>query len=297
MDSPHSCIQPFLDFIKFEKRYSQHTWISYRNDLVSFFDFLVIQYGEMKNDEIKHVYVRGWLASLKDEGMSSRTINRKISTLKTFFRFLQKTGGIGQSPLAKIITPKNEKRLPEFVSVKDIELLFKHVAFPDTFEGATQRLLMALLYQAGLRRSELIQLKIDDINFYSNTLRILGKGNKERLVPMQTELTNDIKHYLEKRNDRNGDSPWLLVREGGRPLTPGFVYNTVKRYLGLVTTIHKKSPHILRHSFATHLTDAGADLNAVKELLGHSSLAATQVYTHNSVERLKKVFQQAHPKA
>jgi integrase/recombinase XerC len=200
--------------------------------------------------------------------------------------------------MAKVITPKNEKRLPAFISGKDIDTLFQYVEFPDTWQGRTDRLLLLIFYHTGMRLSELIGLKNGQVNRASNSLKVLGKGNKERIIPINGDLMNEISNYLQDKKSGFTDLPdFLLIDEKGKQLAPRKVYSTVKKYLSLVTTIEKKSPHILRHTFATHLTNNGADLNAVKELLGHSSLAATQVYTHNTIDKLKSIYKKAHPKA
>ena len=298
MTTAHPIIQPFLDYLKFEKRYSKHTVISYETDLVSFFDYIITQYGETPLSQLSHIYIRSWLASLKDQGLTAKSINRKISSLKSFFKFQLKAGIIKQTPMAKIVSPKNEKRLPNFVADKDIKTLFDHVEFPDTWQGKTERLLMLLFYNTGMRLSEVINLKDTQVNASNHSLKVLGKGNKERIVPISPEILNEIKSYQKERNEIVVESAdLLLITEKGKSLSPRSVYSSVKKYLSLVTTIEKRSPHVLRHTFATHLTNNGADLNAVKELLGHSSLAATQVYTHNTIEKLKNIYKKAHPKA
>ena len=298
MTIAHPIIQPFLDYLKFEKRYSKHTVISYETDLVSFFDYIITQYGETPLSQLSHIYIRSWLASLKDQGLTAKSINRKISSLKSFFKFQLKAGIIKQTPMAKIVSPKNEKRLPNFVADKDIKTLFDHVEFPDTWQGKTERLLMLLFYNTGMRLSEVINLKDTQVNASNHSLKVLGKGNKERIVPISPEILNEIKSYQKERNEIVVESAdLLLITEKGKSLSPRSVYSSVKKYLSLVTTIEKRSPHVLRHTFATHLTNNGADLNAVKELLGHSSLAATQVYTHNTIEKLKNIYKKAHPKA
>jgi integrase/recombinase XerC len=291
-------IQSFLDYLKFEKRYSRHTVISYETDLVSFFDYIAVEYGDTPLDQLTHIYIRSWLASLKDRGLTAKSINRKISSLKSFFKYQLKNGVIRQTPMTKVIAPKNEKRLPNFVADKDIKTLFDHVEFPDTWQGRTERVLMLLFYNTGMRLSEVINLKDKQVNFSNRTLKVLGKGNKERILPISPELLKEITDYQAERNANFGqESEVLLVDGKGRALSPKGVYSSVKKYLSLVTTIEKRSPHVLRHSFATHLMNNGADLNAVKELLGHSSLAATQVYTHNTIEKLKTIYKRAHPKA
>lgn len=299
MESHHLQLQPFLDYLRFEKRYSQHTLVSYQTDLLSFFDYIIIQFGETPVAQISHVYVRSWLASMKDGGLSAKTINRKISSLKSFFKFQVKTGVLPQSPMVKVTAPKVEKRLPNFVADKDMAVLFNHVEFPDTWKGQTERLLLSLFYQTGMRLSEIIQLKESSVNYSNHTVKVLGKGNKERVIPVQPQLQQDLKLYLEKKREKFGaeESGFLFVSDRGKPLSPRSVYSSVKAYLSLVTTIEKRSPHVLRHTFATHLMNNGADLNAVKELLGHSSLAATQVYTHNTIDKLRSIHKKSHPKA
>jgi integrase/recombinase XerC len=298
MEYHHLLIQPFIDYLKFEKRYSRHTILAYQTDIVSFFDFVVTGFGETDLHQLSHSIVRSWLASLKDEGLAAKSINRKISTLKSFFKYQVKTGVIRQTPMTKVISPKSEKRLPNFVADKDIKTLFDHVTFPDNWKGETERLLLLLFYQTGMRLSEAIGLKEKGINFANNTIKVLGKGNKERIIPMHTDLKENLQRYLLKKQSGMPEAAdTLFVTEKGKALSPRSVYTAVNGYLSLVTTIQKRSPHVLRHTFATHLTNNGADLNAVKELLGHSSLASTQVYTHNSIEKLKNVYKKAHPKA
>jgi integrase/recombinase XerC len=299
MHTAHPTIQPFLDYLKFEKRYSRHTIISYQTDLTSFFDFIITQYGPTPVAQLSHMYIRSWLASLKDEGLTAKSINRKISSLRSFFKYETKLGHVVQTPMAKVTAPKSEKRLPQFVSDKDITTLFNHVEFTDDWKGKTERLLILLFYHTGMRLSEAIGLKENAVHFSSHSLKVLGKGNKERIIPINAELAVLIQEYLEAKKELNlpAKAETLFVNEKGRSLAPRSVYTSVKKYLSLVTTIDKRSPHILRHTFATHLTNNGADLNAVKELLGHSSLAATQVYTHNTIEKLKNIYNKAHPKA
>jgi integrase/recombinase XerC len=235
---------------------------------------------------------------LKDEGQTAKTINRKISSLKSFFKFHVRAGAIKQTPMVKIIAPKNEKRLPGFVADKDIKTLFNHVEFPNNWHGRTERLLMVLFYNTGMRLSEVINLKDSQVNPSNHTLKVLGKGNKERIIPISPDITKEIKTYQSERNSLYTDRPdLLLINEKARALSPRGVYTSVRKYLSLVTTIEHRSPHVLRHTFATHLMNNGADLNAVKELLGHSSLAATQVYTHNTIDKLKDIYKRAHPKA
>ncbi len=292
-------MQHFIDYLKFQKRYSQHTILSYENDLVTFLDFIEITFGKTALPEIKASFVRTWLASLKEQGMEARSINRKISSLKSFFKYQLKEGLVKVSPMGTIISPKTGKRLPQFVEKADINTLFSHVEFPDDWEGRTHRLLLQLLYNTGIRQAELVSLKENQVDGYKNSIKVLGKGNKERIIPISAELLGSLKGYMAEKRKRleEFDSGVLLVNNKGKKLYPKYVYTAVKKYLSKITTINKKSPHVLRHTFATHLMNNGADLNAVKELLGHSSLAATQVYTHNSIEKLKDIHKKAHPKA
>jgi integrase/recombinase XerC len=248
---------------------------------------------------VKSPFIRSWLASLKENDISSKTINRKISSLKSFFKYHIRKGVIVSSPMSVISSPKAGKRLPQYVDQKDMEVLFSHVEFPDTWTGLTERLILEIFYNCGIRQAELLHLKNNQFDEKNSTIKVLGKGNKERLIPVSTQLGQRIHAYLQRKAGEfpGIDHEFLLVNLKGKKLYPKFVYNIVRKYLSLVTTIDKKSPHILRHTFATHLTNNGADINAVKELMGHSSLAATQVYTHNSIEKLKEAFKKAHPKA
>lgn len=292
-------IQQFLDYLNFQKRYSHHTIISYQNDLTAFFDFLIMQFGEMQLAEIKPTFVRSWLADLKEQGMESKSINRKISSLKSFFKYQLRQQTITVSPMTAIISPKVSKRLPQFVDKKDISTLLTHVEFPDSWVGKTDELILHLFYNTGIRQAELTGLKETDISKSNSAIKVLGKGNKERIIPVSNELMQKMQNYIADKRKvfEVFDNTVLLVTASGKKLYPRYVYGTVNKYLKEVTTIDKKSPHVLRHTFATHLMNNGADLNAVKELLGHSSLAATQVYTHNTIEKLKDIHKKAHPKA
>ncbi|MEJ8818519.1 tyrosine-type recombinase/integrase [Lacibacter sp. H407] len=297
-NQPHT--QSFIEYLKFEKRYSQHTIRSYQDDLTFFFDYLVITFGEIAVPDIKSTFIRSWLAKQKEEGASSKTLNRRISTLRSFFKYQLRQQVITVSPMTTIVTPKQSKRLPVYVEQKDTEVLFQHVEFPDTWEGLMNKMILELLYCSGMRLSELIALKETQADIVKGSLKILGKGNKERIVPLSDEMKASLKTYLKQKTDKfNGQvlTDHLLVNESGKKLYPKYVQVVVKKYLSLITTIEKKSPHVLRHTFATHLMNNGAELNAVKELLGHSSLAATQIYTHNTIEKLKDIHKKAHPKA
>jgi len=285
----------FLNYLRFEKRYSQHTIISYQNDLEQFLSFLVTDFDTPGLREVTPSIVRTWLAGLKEtEKLTAKSINRKISTLKSFFKFLMREGIVETTPMSIINAPKVNKRLPVYVEEKDIKTLFEYVEFPDNWNGRTERLVLRLFYATGMRISELINLREGQLDTAYSHIKVLGKGNKERIIPVTKELMLELQDHIKAKP---GDTENVFVNEKGKPFYAKQVYNFVQKNLALVTTVQKKSPHILRHSFATHLTNNGADLNAVKELLGHSSLAATQVYTHNSIEKLKEVFKKAHPKA
>ena len=289
----------FLQYLEFEKRFSPHTISAYKSDLEQFYVFLKLTYEIENLAKVRHVHIRAWIVELIQNKITPRSINRKLSTLKTYFKFLKKRKQIKENPMLKVIAPKVGKRLP--VVIKELEManLFEQIDFGNGYSAARDEMIMELLYSTGMRRSELIQLSPNDIDFYQQQIKVLGKGNKERLIPFAKKLGDHLKSYIALRNEEfslSPDAPLFLTNKGLK-LYPKFVYNLVKKYLSHVTTVEQRSPHVLRHSFATHLSGNGADLNAIKELLGHSSLAATQVYTHNSIEQLKKVYQQAFPKA
>ncbi len=292
-------IGSFTDYLKFEKRYSAHSILAYRTDLDQFSSFLESQFNTNQVAEVTSAFARTWLANLKDEGVQARTINRKLSALKSFYKYLRKQGLATTNPLSTLNGPKGGKKLPAFVEENDMARLWSDIEFPGNWDGRTERLILQILYGTGIRRAELIQLKESQVDSHSKTIRILGKGNKERLIPVSSELLRQIQDYVEgkPRELENPDRVPLLVNAKGKKLQPRYVYGVVNKYLAQVTSLAVKSPHVLRHTFATHLANAGADLNAIKELLGHSSLAATQIYTHNTIEKLKDVYKQAHPKA
>lgn len=288
----------FYKYLEFERRYSLHTLKSYQTDLKQLSDFLIEAY-ELENPEnVDHQMLRSWLVQLVQSGISSKTINRKLATLKSFYKFLKREAIIEILPTSKLIAPKVAKKLPEFVPEKQIENLLNDFEFEDTIDGVRDNLIIEFLYGTGIRLSELINLHELDVDLNSKLVKVLGKGNKERLIPLNAELVNLIKYYLEKKEGGTyNKTDFLIVTNTGNKLYPMFVYRVVRKYLDQVTSIDKRSPHVLRHSFATHLLNKGADLNAIKELLGHSNLAATQVYTHNSLEKIKGIYKQAHPKA
>jgi integrase/recombinase XerC len=291
--------QSFLDYLKFEKRYSVHTLISYQTDLVGFFDYLNIQFGETSLKGITHNYIRSWLASLKNDGLTSKSINRKISSLKSFFKYHLRIGAIETTPMVNIISPRNNKRLPVFIKEADTKKLVDALdQSTEDWKTLNVKMLITIFYATGMRLSELITLKDKQIDFSKSQIKVLGKGNKERIIPVSKEIVATIRGYQQlKKRDFEKTDDFLLVTEKGKKMYPKYAYLLVNGILGQASTLDKKSPHILRHTFATHLMNNGADLNAVKELLGHSSLASTQVYTHNTIEKLKDIHKKAHPKA
>ncbi len=287
----------FLSYLRFEKRYSPHTVTAYENDLKQFYVFC--EQAGNRNFEIDSSMVRLWVVSLLEQGVSSRSVNRKLSTLKSFSRYLIRQGVISVNPLNKVLKPKMSKRIPSFVDEEKLNLFLDNYEFGDDYPGKRNQLIIELLYQTGMRRSELIGLKTGSINLSESSIMVLGKRNKERLIPINNELGKRLKDYMELRSQifptNNNDS--LLLTLKAQTVYPKMIYRIITGFLKMVTTLDKKSPHILRHSFATHLLNRGADLNAIKELLGHANLSATQVYTHNTFEKLKDIYKQAHPRA
>jgi len=287
----------FLKYLSSEKRYSKHTLEAYRKDLEQFSDYLITSFELDDLVRVSHHHLRGWLVHLTEFGISPRSINRKIATLKSFYKFLLAREYLEINPADKLKPLKTEKELPSFVMEIEIVKLLDQLEFTDDFSGIRDKLLLELFYATGCRLAEIIGLKEADVNFYEKTLKVLGKRNKERILPINETLILLIEEYNKLKEAEGMDGVYLVVTDSGEPLYPMFVYRKVKSYLSQVTTLSKRSPHVLRHTFATHLLNKGADLNAVKDLLGHTSLAATQVYTHNSIDKLKAAFDQAHPKA
>ncbi len=292
-------IASFLKYLAYEKRYSKHTLLSYENDLQQYVSFLGKHFPDISPAEADYRTVRSWIVSLTDKGLGSSTVNRKIASLRSYYKYLLKREVIADNPTRKIRALKSNKRLPQFVGESEMLHLLDHCEYEDGFSGARDQLILELLYGTGIRLSELIALKEVDVDFYEGHIRVLGKRNKERIVPFPQNLEETFKNYLilKNRGFSATEHDALLVTDKGDACYPMFIYRTVKKYLSHFTTLDKQSPHVLRHTFATHLLNKGAELNAVKDLLGHSSLAATQVYTHNSMEKLKAIFERAHPKA
>jgi len=291
-------IKRFLSYLKHEKNYSELTIKAYQTDLKSFDSFLQDQHKSFT--EVQTRDIRHWLMYLSDKKMSERTINRKIATLKSFYKFLLKTDTIHANPAATLSGLKVHRKLPVPFSKTEMDLLFDSGLFSDDFEGVRDRIIVSLFYTTGIRRAELINIKIKDIDFHKKELKILGKRNKERIVPLLNNMLYDIENYLKLRQatfDRQTTESYLFVTKKGKKMYDVLVYRIINSYLSSVSVKHKKSPHMLRHTFATHLLNNGADLNSIKELLGHSSLAATQIYTHSSIQELKNVYQKAHPRS
>lgn len=287
----------FLQYLKFEKRYSQHTLIAYQKDLQQFQEFLEKEFNITNPKEVTHFHIRTLLASLKDEQQTARTINRKMSALSSFFKYMMKQGEVDKNPVSLLHAQKLPERLPTYLKESETDYLLEEIDFEEGFKGFTDRMICSLLYETGMRRSELINLKEKDVEWSLQQIRVLGKGNKERLIPVSPFLLEETKRYIsEKKEIENADNDILLVLNSGKALYAGYVYKTVKKYLSQSTSLSKKSPHVLRHSFATHLLNNGANIQAIKDLLGHSSLAATQVYTHNNIEQLKKIHKTSHPR-
>lgn len=291
-----SYVSPFFEYLEFEKKYSKHTIISYKNDLQQFIDYLSAEKSELQITDINHQIIRSWITDLLSEEISAKTVNRKLSSLKTFFKYLQKQEVIKTNPLSKISGPKTPKRLPVFIDEQPMQDLFNSIEFDEGFIGLRDKLILDILYQTGIRRSELAQLKVSDIDFYQSALKVLGKRNKERIIPISLSLKRNLEAYFQVKEVKSSFNTIVFITEKGKPLGDQGIYRVVKKYLSHITTISKKSPHVLRHTFATHLLNNGADINAVKDLLGHASLSATQVYTHNTIEKLKKSYKQAHPR-
>ncbi|MBM3443896.1 MAG: integrase [Bacteroidetes bacterium] len=291
-------VDDFFNHLKFEKRYSQHTLRAYLDDLTVFFQFLKSQFDTAEPKAVTSAMVRSWLASLSVQKIQPRSINRKISSLKSFYRFCMLKGHVSASPLAAIKVLKTRKRLPSYIEESQMQQLLEQVEFSDDYSGRLQYLVVAVLYHTGMRVSELVGLKAMHVDTTRMQIKVLGKGNKERIIPVHRDLVGELEAYRAVRIDLEhaADRVEFFLTEKGKPLAARYLYSVVKRSLSLVTTADKKSPHVLRHSFATHLTGNGAELNAVKELLGHSSLAATQVYTHNSIDRLRDIHRKSHPK-
>lgn len=295
-------IEKFIEYIKFEKRYSENTVISYRSDLEQFFNYLMTEYNTNKTEDINYLIIRSWFVSMMQNKMSPRSINRKKTALKSYYKFLIKEGEITENPMSKVISPKTAKRLPVFVEQEKMSKLLDNneLNFGEDFTGIRNLMIIEMLYATGMRVSELVNLKNTDIDLYNSTLKVIGKRNKERIIPFGKKLKENIINYNNIKEStfaiEQTDDQFFLTSKG-KKIYQKLAYRVVNYYLSLITTLDKKSPHVLRHTFATHMLNNGADLNAIKELLGHANLSATQVYTHNTIEKLKNIYKQAHPRA
>ncbi|MEZ5105431.1 MAG: tyrosine-type recombinase/integrase [Draconibacterium sp.] len=289
--------ESFIDYLRYEKRYSPHTVTAYKNDLDQFVQFCTERVGDfhVKNVDVK--LIRSWVVELMGQKLSERSVNRKVSTIKSFYKFLMKENVIDNNPAVLLPLPKIRKKLPFFVEENNLQHLLDDGFFSEDFVGIRDKLIITLLYGTGIRLSELLKLKELDVNQSESTIKVLGKRNKERVIPYPVSINKILNLYVNLKNETIGsNTERLLVTESGKPAYEKLIYRVVKEYLAKVTLLEKKSPHVLRHTYATHLLNKGADLNAVKELLGHSNLAATQVYTHTTFERLHQIYKQAHPR-
>ena len=293
--------QDFIDYLRYEKRVSPHTVTAYEHDLSQFFSFLQEKLEINQLPDVHTEDIRAWIISLlEDESLQAKSVNRKISAVRAFYRYKLKIKELTTNPTLSIHAPKIPKKLPQYVDVKDMEHLFSDIPFEDSFEGVRDRTILELFYATGMRLSELLNIKTQDIHLQDNTVKVLGKRNKERIIPFGNKLSELLTiylGYLEKKFVEGTKNNYIFVTAKGEQLYPKAVYRIVRKYLDMVTTIDKRSPHVIRHTFATHMLNNGADLNAIKTILGHSSLASTQVYTHNSIEQLKSIYNQAHPRA
>lgn len=289
--------ESFINYLKYEKRMSSHTVVAYNSDLDQFVQFCTIVIGEFNVNKVEAEHVRGWVIHLMENGISPRSVGRKVTTIKSFFKYLMREEIVENNPALNVQLPKVRKKLPHFVEENNLNHLLDDGFFDDDFNGIRDKLIVYLLYGTGIRLSELLNLKDTDFDTKEYLIRVLGKRNKERIIPYPKSINNLLELYVNVRNNEIGsESERLLLTEKGKPVYEKLIYRVVKKYLSKVTSLEKRSPHVLRHTYATHLLNKGADLNAVKELLGHSNLAATQVYTHTTFEKLRDSYKQAHPR-
>lgn len=290
-------INQFQNYLHNERRLSVHTVRAYVDDVIAFNDYIALEFKISDLKTVNYIIVRSWVAKLMEQKLSAKSVNRKISSLKSFYKLLKRDGEIAENPTAKIVKPKTSKRLPVFVEQKNINQLFDSIEFEKTYEGVRDRLILNMFYSTGMRLSELINLTPKSIDINLKQIKVLGKRNKERIIPITNELLIELKTYLILRNELELKSDKLFITNKGAKLYEKFVYRLVNAYLSQVSTVTKRSPHVLRHTFATHMLNNGAELNAIKELLGHANLSATEVYTHNTFDKLKNIYKQAHPRA
>ncbi len=289
--------ESFLQYISTEKRYSRHTVTSYKNDIDQFMGWLEEVRPGADLVSVTHADVRGWMVSLLEGGASAGTVHRKMSALRTLFRYMRRHELITADPMAGLKLPKKPKQLPVFVAEDALAKLLDEFRFGDNFSGLRDRTVVEFLYLTGMRRSELTGLRDADVDLSAGQVRVTGKRDKQRVIPLAAGFVKSLRSYIEAREEKGFSGGWFFVTDRGNKMYDRAVYNIVTRYLAMVTTVEKKSPHVLRHTFATHMLNYGADLNSIKELLGHASLSATQVYTHSTFEQLKKIYKQAHPRA
>jgi integrase/recombinase XerC len=292
-------IQSYLQYLQSTRRLSVHTIDAYSVDMKQFTDFVFSKYQIEDPKNISHLHIRDWVLTLHEDGKQTKSVKRKLSCLQTWFKYLLKNQYITYDPMLKVSTPKLPKRLPSVIQEQQMERLFALIDFGSDYKGLRNQLILELLYATGIRRQELMQIQMSHVQLERGLIKIIGKGNKERLVPIPNYLRPVLSTYFAARTEAfpSNTKPFLLLTDQGEELYPGLVYRVVHKYLSMVSSAQQRSPHTLRHSFATHLSNQGADLNAIKSLLGHSSLASTQVYMHNSINRLKAVYDQAHPKS
>ena len=290
-------INDFIEYLETEKRYACNTIISYKNDLHQFHAFSTREDSESMDFNFKTI--RNWIVFLMENGYSPRSVHRKLTALNTFCKYLIRMGELEANPVEKVLKPKLNKRIPSFVDEEKINNLLDYYDFGDDYEGVRNKLIIDLLYQTGMRREELISLRIGSIDFEGNTIKVTGKRNKDRIIPINDGMKKELLTFIDARQQLAGSEKvlHLLLTKRGNPIYPKLVYKVVNKYLNLISTLDQKSPHVLRHTFATHLLNRGADLNAIKELLGHANLSATQIYTHNTFEKLKSIYKRAHPRA
>lgn len=292
-------IKEFLGYLEHERRFSHHTVKNYKIDLTQFLEYLISEFEIDDLISANHQILRSWIVHLMEKPLSARSINRKISTLKSYYKYARKEGVLENDPTLKIISPKQSERLPVFVEEDGMQNLFNGDYFENNFSGRRDELLISLLYETGIRLSELIELKFSDVDFDASRLKVLGKRNKERFIPLTQIMLQSIKSFHAEKEVESGNnsSTYLLITDKGEKMQSRFVYGKVNFYLSQVTSISKRSPHVLRHTFATHMLNNGADLNVIKEMLGHANLSATQIYTHNTIEKLKDVYKTSHPRS
>jgi len=291
--------ESFLRYLESEKRYSPHTVRSYHNDLDQFFSYLASEGRSAGPESVTSHDIRSWMVSMLENGYTPVTVHRKISCLRAFYRYMRKEGIVTGDPLGKVVLPKRKKRLPAFVGEETLDKLLDEYDFGNDYRGILNRTIIEMLYITGMRRSELTGLRNNDVDIEGASVKVTGKRNKQRIIPVVRPFIPRLEEYIRMRNDEVGihEENWFFVTPGGNKLYDKYVYITVRNYLAMFTTMEKKSPHILRHTFATHMLNRGADLNSIKEFLGHANLSATQVYTHNTFEKLRKIYKQAHPRA